>query len=309
MFGSFGMVPVTLGCSLAPNLAILLACRGLQGVLVAIILANAWAYLGEELGHRFTGHAAGALIAVTVTGGVVSRLLGGTAGDVFGWRGAFLASAAICLLTATFMVMSLPGSRNFRPARGWGIAVRGSLAHWRHRDLRNLYILGFALFFSFLGVFNGLPFVLEAEPYSLSPTQIGLIYLTYLAGIASSMIAGPISALLGTRRVLIMAGVATAAAHAASAVRSLDWIVVTLLVLCFSHFLAQSISSGMVASTAQKMRAGASAHYLFAYYFGGSVGSVSAVAIWQVFGWTLVAVVNAGIVLLALVCMLRRPSE
>lgn len=290
---TFGLVPANLACAVAPDLPTLLVLRALEGSLIAVILSSGLAYLGEEFDREIATGLAGLFIASTATGGVLSRVLGGAVGDAFGWRAAFVASAAVSALAGIALLRLLPAARGFRAASGAREAFRASLRHWRDPDLRRLYLVGFAIFFSFLGLFNALPYHLAAPPYGLAAGTIGLVYVVYLVGAASSMLTRRWIAWAGAPRALSLALVLTATAHLATTVVPLAALVAVLAGLCGVHFLAQSSASGLVATRATTARAGASSYYLFAYYLGGSIGSVVSVALVRSVGWPAVAVTDA----------------
>lgn len=306
---TFGLAPVGIATALVDDVGWLLLLRGVQGALVAVILASGLAYLGEEFGRAIASRLTGLFIASTVTGGVVSRLLGGVLGDAFGWRVAFASAAVVSLLAGFTLARLLPPARNFRRAIHLGSAFRGALAHWRDPRLRALYLIGFAVFYSFLALFNALPFRLNAAPYELAPRWIGLTYLVYLAGVASATFSGPLLDRLRASHLLAMALAVTALAHLATLATSLSVLVTVLLALTFAHFLAQSTASGLVTLSAREARAGANAHYLFSYYVGGSIGSLVSVAMLPVWGWSAVAGVNAVLLGAAALLALRLADE
>lgn len=293
------MVPAALACALAPSVTILYPLRAVQGALVAVVLSSGWAYLGEEFEPAVTRTMAGAFVASTVTGGVLSRWLGGGVGEVLGWRGAFVSVAVVASAASVWAARSLPASTHFAPSVDLASAVRDSLRHWTHPGLLRMYGIGFAIFFSFLGTFNALPFLLSGPPFDLSAAAIGAVYVTYLAGAVSSPLAARWSRRWSPRTVAAAAAVVTAAGHLVTWGRPLEGVMAGLTLLCFAHFIVQSTASAWVATTASRARAGASAHYLFSYYLGGSIGSLVSVAIWNRFGWGGVVVVGATMMLVA----------
>lgn len=298
---TFGLVPANLACAVAPDLGTLLIVRGLEGAFIAIILSSGLAYLGEEFDREVATGLAGLFIASTAMGGVLSRVLGGAVGDAFGWRAAFVASAIVSVAAGIALLRLLPPAQRFRAATGAREAFRASLRHWQNPDLRRLYLVGFAIFFSFLGLFNALPYHLAGEPYGLAAGAIGLVYVVYIVGVASSTMTRRWLAWAGAPRGLALALAFTAVAHLATTAAPLAALLMALAGLCGVHFLAQSSASGLVTTRATIARAGATSNYLFAYYLGGSIGSLVSVALMRSVGWSAVAIVDALILVLAAV--------
>jgi EmrB/QacA subfamily drug resistance transporter len=94
----------SLFCSAAPNLALLVFGRVLQGVGAALLLPNSLAILGATFTGEARGRAVGIWAAVGAAGGAAGPLLGGWLIDVIGWRMIFLINipiAALALLLAS----------------------------------------------------------------------------------------------------------------------------------------------------------------------------------------------------------------
>ena len=64
----------TVGAALAPNFALLLACRGLQGLCMPALLTAGVPYITEVFAPRLGGRAMGRYVAALIAGGVVGRI-------------------------------------------------------------------------------------------------------------------------------------------------------------------------------------------------------------------------------------------
>ena len=98
--GLFAMA--SLGCTLAPGLGLLLACRLLQGVAAAMLMPNSLAILGSTFSGEAKGRAIGVWAATGAAMGALGPVLGGWLIDLGSWRAIFLlnlplATAAILL--------------------------------------------------------------------------------------------------------------------------------------------------------------------------------------------------------------------
>lgn len=93
----------TLGCACAPNLALMLAARFVQGVGAALIVPNSLALLADAYSGKRRGRAVGTWAAASTIAGAAAPLLGGVVVDHADWRWSFaivIPAAAAALLMA-----------------------------------------------------------------------------------------------------------------------------------------------------------------------------------------------------------------
>ncbi|MGY1873061.1 MULTISPECIES: MFS transporter [Nocardia] len=100
----------TLLCGLAPNLAFLVAARGLQGAGAACMMALTMAFIGDIVPKERTGSAMGLLGTMSAVGTALGPSLGGILITAFGWRAIFLVVVPLGLLTLALSARSLPAS-------------------------------------------------------------------------------------------------------------------------------------------------------------------------------------------------------
>lgn len=105
----------TLGCACAPNLALMLAARFVQGVGAALIVPNSLALLADAYSGKRRGHAVGTWAAASTIAGAAAPLLGGVVVDHADWRWSFaivVPPAAAALLMG---IRSIPSSASPLP--------------------------------------------------------------------------------------------------------------------------------------------------------------------------------------------------
>jgi len=71
------------------------------------------------------------------------------------------------------------------------------LLHLHNRRLVGAFVIGFTLFFGFIGTFTYLPYYLTGPSFRLPTVTLGLVYLLWLTGVFSPA-AGPIAGRIGT---------------------------------------------------------------------------------------------------------------
>jgi YNFM family putative membrane transporter len=289
----------TLACALAPSFGALVALRAAQGALVPGMTAVSVAYAGDRFGARDLPAVVGGIIAASVVGGLVGRVLSGAIAAFAGWRAAFVVFAIVTVGASALLARGLGGGG---ARRGGGLreSWSGMVRHLRDPRLVGAYLVGASLFFGWTGIFTYLPFHLAAPPYALPTAAVSSVYLVYAAGVVSSPVAGRLSGRIPPRR-LIAAGLATAVAGVAlTAAGPLVAVVAGLVVLVLGTFTAQAIAPAFVNVTATTAKGGASALYLTSYYVGGTLGSVVPGLAFQAAGWDGVVAACAAALLVAL---------
>lgn len=265
---------------------LLLALRALLGLALSGLPALAMAYVGEEFEPESLPAAMGLYIGGTALGGMLGRLLSGLLSDLGGWQLALGGIASLGLLALVVFVWLLPPSRHFTAQP---LSLRILLANFRlhlgNPVLRGLFLQGFLLMGGFVALFNYIGFRLAGEPFGLSSTFIGLLFVVYLGGIFSAGWAGRLVPRFGARQVLRGGVVLMLIGVGLCATTWLASIVLGLGLFTLGFFAAHAVASGQVGSHAKGARAQASALYLCAYYLGSSVVGYGAGYVWDHAGW------------------------
>ncbi|MEV4640941.1 MFS transporter [Actinoplanes sp. NPDC049548] len=105
----------TLLCGLAPNIALLILARGLQGAGAAGMLAMTMAVVGDTVPEDRTGTAMGLLGTMSAVGTALGPTLGGVLVEGFGWRAIFLGVVPLGAVTLVLVHRALPRVRAAAP--------------------------------------------------------------------------------------------------------------------------------------------------------------------------------------------------
>jgi YNFM family putative membrane transporter len=301
---------LTLACAAAPNFGTVVAVRLLEGIALSGLPGVAMAYLSEEIPPLQLGFAMGLYIAGSAVGGMAGRLLVGVLTDIAGWRLALCAIAVLSLIGAALVGLLLPDSLNFTPNRQTLAQARAAyFAHVSDAGLPWLYVVGFLAMGAFVTVYNYLGYRLEAAPFMLSQSQIGLVFIVYLAGIVASPVMGRLADRFTRRNVMWISAVVMLSGAVMTLGHSLAFVIAGMAVYTWGFFGVHSLASSWVGRRAREHRSHASALYLFAYYLGsGVVGSLGGV-VFALGGWraviALVAVIVAGLLTISLTALRR----
>ncbi|MBC8078517.1 MAG: MFS transporter [Chloroflexales bacterium] len=106
--GLIGFIAGGLICVLAPNLLVLVIGRTVQGIGGAAVPALASVAVAKVLPPGKRGSALGLVASTVGIGSSVGPIIGGTAGQFFGWRALFAGSLVLMLLVIPFAQRVLP---------------------------------------------------------------------------------------------------------------------------------------------------------------------------------------------------------
>ncbi len=265
---------------------LLILLRSIQGFFLAGIPAAAMGYLGDEVKPASVGMAMSIYIASNALGGLGGRVASGYLTDLFGWETALLIMGGFGVLCVVLFYVFLPPSRFFEPGSGRFMDdLKGMAVHLKNRRLLILFSVGLVLQIVFTSVWTYLPFYLLEEPFNLSLKWIALTYFTYGLGVIAPPIAGRLSATFGLIPVMLTGIFIMIAGVLLTAPSSVTLVVIGLALICTGFFIAHSMASASVSTTARHHKSGASSFYLVSYYIGVALGSTAVGGLWDAFNW------------------------
>ena len=127
-------------------------------------------------------------------------------------------------------------------------------------------------------------FQLVAQPISLSPMALGLVYFVFLPSMLTTPLAGRSPGARPESGIALTLGARDRRA-AALLSTSLPIVLAGMALVAVGTFLAQAIATGHVGRTAKRDKAAASGIYLASYYAGGLVGSFVLGQVFDRVGW------------------------
>jgi MFS transporter, YNFM family, putative membrane transport protein len=270
--------------------------RFIEGLLLPPIFTVVLAYVGDEWPRNEVAGVAGLYVSASSLGGFSGRLVPGIVGDVFGWRYAFLVLAVIGFAGAVLVAMKLPREKHFRSSEGFLASGRQMLRHLGNLQLMATCAVGFGVLFNFIAIFTYVSFRLAAPPYNFTPTLLGAVFVTYMAGTVATPWTGRVVMRYGRRTLMI--GVISVWLVGLALLMAPPLILIMLgLALCAGcGMLCQATSTGYVTASATEGRSSAIGLYVSSFYVGGSVGGVAAGALWSAAGWWAVVALCAAVV-------------
>jgi EmrB/QacA subfamily drug resistance transporter len=107
----------SLTCGIAPNVGVLIAARGVQGIGGAAMFATTIALISSSYAGRDRGVAFGAWGAVNGAAAAAGPILGGLLTTSFGWRWIFLVNLPVCVLAVAMTRAVVAESKDPHPKR------------------------------------------------------------------------------------------------------------------------------------------------------------------------------------------------
>jgi len=206
LVGTAAFVVCTLGCAVAPSVAVLNVARFLQGVAGAAGIVVARAVITDRFHGPSAARHFATLSGIVFIAPVVAPALGGAMLSVGSWRLVFVALAGFGVLLLAGVVAWVPESLPVERRRPGGLRVMAGVLGGlltRRELVGYLAVCGlsFAAFFAYI---TGATFVFQ-DDYGLSDTQYSLVFLVNAlcllgAGITFGRLAGRVAVrrLLGT---------------------------------------------------------------------------------------------------------------
>lgn len=301
----FASSALGLAAAAAPSFGVLLVLRALEGVALAGVPAVGMAYLAEEIHPMSLGSSIGLYIGGNALGGMSGRLIAGALADRGDWRLALLGVSLLSLVCAVlFTRLAPPSCHQVRSRFAPRAAVDSLRVHLRDPGQLRLEVIAALLMGTFVAVYNGIGFRLQAPPYGLGEAAIAAIFLVYPLGSLSSALAGRLADRIGRRRVLPIGVLIAVGGVGVTALRPLVLVVAGIALLTVGFFAAHSVASSWVGRRAQTAQAQASALYLLAYYAGSSVAGPLGGAAWSAGRWNDVMGLAVGLLGVAFVVAL-----
>lgn len=293
---------IILAMSFTEQFTLILLLRFVQGILLAGFPSLAVAYINEEFNPKIIGAAIGVYVAATPLGGLVGRILISTLTDFASWRIGLMIAGVLYLISAVMMWIFLPPSLNKKIEHGRiHIAWREFFDLLKNRKIMMIYGIAFCAMGCFVCTYNFISYVLMNEPYNLSQTVIGFIFVLYLVGSVSSAIMGTLSDHYGHGIIIIISMIIQFAGIIITGFSPLIVKILGLAVFTYGFFGVHSNACAWAPQSCKNDKAQVSALYMLFYYAGASaLGTVGGVFLTE-YGWLGIVVFESIILIVGFV--------
>ncbi|MEU3085570.1 MFS transporter [Streptomyces massasporeus] len=269
------------------------AAPGAAALAVAMFVASAATVIPQLLvplvaerapAERRARHVA-AVIAGLFTGIVGARVLGGLAGQAFGWRWVFAGAAVLTLALGLATALVLPSRRRrdgplFAGLVALPSVLRGSPELWR------ACVRQAGMFGAWSALWTSLSLLLTGPEYGLSTATAGLFGLFGLTASAVAPLAGGLVDRFGAARVVrsayLIAAVSVPLFWLGGQVL---WALFAAAIAVHAALVASHVANQTLALTATSTPATANTAYVVAGFAGGAAASALAGGAFSHFGW------------------------
>lgn len=278
-------------CAFAPGFSVLAAALALLGL--TTVSGQVIVPLSSELaGPSERGRIVG-IVSAGITGGILAaRALSGLAAAVVGWRGMYAVAAVANLVMVIVLDRKLPDLPK-RKSVSYPKLIGGVFTTVVRIPgvPRVMAMSGLAFGVAFNLFWNGVTYLLSAEPFSMSPFQIGLVSLAGVTGAVCSIWAGRFQdagrGIPATGAFLVLC-----AASMAIALPAKTHVAVIVSVAAVYSFAIQGVgvlNQARLLSFAPDRASRLNTAFVVNNFICAAVGSALSSALWIAWGWSGIA--------------------
>lgn len=258
-----------------------------QGVAAAMVPAAMFAIVPRIVPKEQIGTYFGLVLAATVAGITTGRASMGLFAAHLGVDGALRAFAVLLLLAAA-VNQALPTLAPPRQAGSLAVAYMRSVSVLTNASTARLFLVGFLMFFGYLGTLTFLTLRLHQPPFSYDAASIGAFSLLGLSALLGAPLSGRLAGRFGSLSValgglsIVLCAVLTLGAAAGSAALGTG-----LVLLFLGVFASQPALLMRITQHVEPTRRGAtSSLYLLTCLSAGSLASTALGPLWTASGWS-----------------------
>lgn len=281
-----------LAAGTAPGLPVLVAASVAVGATTAfpqIIIPMAVGLVPRGRGGAVTG----TLLSGLIGGILLARTFSGTVGGWLGWRAPYLLAAAIVLLLAPVVAITIPATTAPAPSRQRYPTLIAAVVRLMRTepDLRRSCAYQAALFAGFSAAWTSLALIIDGPTYAMGAQVVGLIAL---AG-AASMFCTPFAGRLADRRgpdlvnlISMLLGIASAPVLVLGVLGGpvgLAALVLGLLLIDVAVQCGQVANQARIFALHPGARSRLNTAYMSCSFLGGSIGSWLGVRAYTYLHW------------------------
>ncbi|OCG00773.1 MFS transporter [Gilliamella sp. wkB112] len=205
LFGCIGTIFCLVIASVADSFQIHLFMMSLTGFFAASVPAALFAYTAKNTPNEKLPQAMGVMLSASIVGIIFSRSIVAMMADLWSWQLAFIIYAGFILFACLFIPFGINNSNNTSNANVSIANIYLAAA----KLLLNIKVIiflmvGFLLFFVYLGLSSFLTFYLKGAPFYLSSTVLGWLNFAGISAVIGATITGKLSQTVSDKKLLII---------------------------------------------------------------------------------------------------------
>lgn len=290
-----------LAAAFAPGYGVLLAALGAVGL--TAVAAQILTPLASELASpEKRGRTVGTVASGVLIGILLSRTVSGLVADLWGWRAVYVIVAALALALAAVLSVMIPKLAPREPVPYLRLLGSVFTAVARHPAVPVTLLITGANFAVFSLFWTALTYLLTADPFGYSTTQIGLMGLAGPAGAVAGRRAGVMHdrgwSVPATGGALGLLALSLAGAWLFQT--SIAGLIVVVIVLDIAVQGNLILGQTRLFGLSETERSRLNTAVVVFNFLGGALGSFLAGPLWAAGGWTAITVGSLALTLLAL---------
>lgn len=288
LVGSIGTVCCLILSVIVDCFDLYLIIMSLIGFFAAAVPAALFAYTAKNTPNHKLPQAMGVMISASIVGIIFSRSIIAMLTDLWSWQIGFIIYADLIILICLFVPFCIKKTNAQSSATSVLDNYLGALKLLFDKAVIIFLLVGFLLFFVYLGLSSLLTFYLKSAPFYLSSTILGWLNFSGLSAIIGTIITGKLSQVINERYLLVIYLIAVCASVVTIGYSS------TLYVIglgIFSLFLFVFGIQPLVITMLNKIvsinsRGAISSLYLLSCLAGGSIGTYLLGIVYQNMDWS-----------------------
>lgn len=206
LFGCVGTIFCLVIASMVDSFQIHLLMMSLTGFFAASVPAALFAYTAKNTPNEKLPQAMGVMISASIVGIIFSRSIVAMMADIWSWQLAFIIYAGFILFACLFIPFGINNSNNNSSNANVSIANIYLAAAKLLLNIKVVIFLmvGFLLFFVYLGLSSFLTFYLKGAPFYLSSTVLGWLNFAGISAVIGATITGKLAQTVSDKKLLII---------------------------------------------------------------------------------------------------------
>ena len=295
-----------LSASYTTNFTLFIITMALIGICAALIPISMFPHITMISPINKMGFYVGLIIASATLGVIFGRVSMGLLTSDMGWQFSFrIVSLVLFLLSAIsfFTLVEKQGEKSGNHQKLSSLYANSIRLMFKPKIL-SLLLVGFSLFFGFLGMVTFLTYRLLAPPFNFSSGEVGWISFAGITALIAPF-SGSISQKIGLLKIIFPSLlICLLSFQLMGWFQSITLIVLGLLLLFFGVYSCQPLVFLLIGQSVPKESIGsASSLYILFCVGGGSLSSILLGPVWRSYGWHGITILCSISLLISLLIM------
>lgn len=287
LIGSIGTICCLILSVIVDCFTLYLVTMSLIGFFAAAVPAALFAYTAKNTPNHKLPQAMGMMISASIVGMIFSRSIVAMLTDLWSWQVAFIIYAGLITATCLFVPYGIKRSIIQPSTNSVRDTYLAAIKLLIDKTVVIFLLVGFLLFFVYLGLSSLLTFYLKSSPFYLSATTLGWLNFAGLSAVIGTIITGKLSQVIKERYLLIICLLAVCISVVTIGYSSAIYIIgFGIFALFLFVFGIQPLVIAMLNKIVPINSRGAiSSLYLLSCLAGGSIGTYLLGIVYQNMTW------------------------